>query len=181
MSKYLIIGFLLMECSLVYSADWTSEFSHLEFKEIADEGQTLNMIMENTVIADSVKNNTFKKDVLTINAKTGNFNVREPFKKDIQPAKMVKNNGKELEVKIPLKNASLYGYKLESFTYYLGCVNCGDFRFHANFAPMSEAQFINLKRKAKFAYIDDEVCISDYSAKVLKDKGKVIIALNVGC
>ena len=180
MKRYLAACIGLLLSFSVNSADWTPAFDYLK-NESSMDGKTLRMIRENVYITDLIREDgKFKKDILTINAKTGNFNIPQPLKSDILPAKMTVSNSKQVMTKIPLKNASLYGYKLQSLNYGFGCSECGDEIFYAEFAPMSDKQFLELKKKVKFAYIES-VCGDSPSAIITKDKNKVILNLIIGC
>lgn len=174
---------IVFSCSLsANAADWTSQFKHLENEQTIGNGKTLELIMDNIFIYDKyTKNSQLKKEVLSINAKTGNFNIPQPYKSDILPAKFFKYGETGIAATIPLKNATLYGKKLKSFTYWESCGECSDLGFTADFGPMNESQFRQLKNKIQFPYIQNEVCGSGPSANLLREENKVHLAINLSC
>lgn len=166
-----------------YAADWSPVFAHLEVGKKGDDTIVNNI----QIIKPNISSST--RDILTYDAKKGVYkHLPQPYRADMLPAKVVK--GKDtLEAVIPLKNATLYGYPLESLTEYYGCFDCGDVGFYATFKPMSDKQFQALSKKVKFKQVDYAKGVEGYGcltegepiAGFHKDKGKVHLVIYMGC
>lgn len=180
--KNLLLMFLLAS-SMTYAADWSSMFAHLETGKTGSEA-----ILDLQTIKSNI--NSHSRDVLTDDAKKGIYkNIPQPYRADMLPAKAIKGKDVALEATIPLKNATLYGYPLESLTKYYGCFNCGDMGFYATFKPMSNKQYQALSKKVKFKQVDYTKGIEGYGcltegepiAGFHKDSGKVHLVVYMGC
>ncbi len=164
--KHLLLASSLLLSSTVFAADWTPAFRYLEAGKSGDDGVMLNEIMYNTFsksFYQSLENNTNPpKQPLTKMALTGKFlKIKIPYRNDVMPAKIKRSSDEygriSLTVTYPLKNATLYGYPLESFTVIPpSCVDCDDLiDLYATFKPMSNAQFRQLTQKVVF---EDHPC-----------------------
>ena len=166
MMKKLLLASSLLLSSTVFAADWTPAFRYLEAGKSGDDGAMLNEIMWSTFSKSfykSLENKTNPpKQPLTKMALTGKFStIKVPYRNDILPAKIERTSDEyghiTLIVTYPLKNATLYGYPLESITVIpTSCVDCDDLnRMYATFKPMSKTQFEQLKQKVIF---EDHPC-----------------------
>lgn len=168
-----------------YATEWSPVFAHLEAGKKGNE-QILNSIQ---VVKQNVNANT--RDPLTANAKKGIYqSVPQPYRGDMLPTKAVKSKDFALQAVIPLKNATLYGYPLESLNEYYGCFECGDVGFFATFKPMTNKQYQDLVKKVKFKKVDHTRGIEGYGcgledgepiAGFHKDAGKVHLVIYMGC
>ena len=182
--KKSLCALVLLMSPVVYAADWSPVFAHLEAGKKGDD-TLFNSIQ---IIKPNIDSRS--QDVLTVDAKKGVYkSIPQPYRADMLPAKAIKGKDVALEATIPLKNATLYGYPLESLTEYYGCFNCGDVGFYATFKPMSNKQYQALSKKVKFKQVDYTKGIEGYGcltegepiAGFHKDDGKVHLVIYMGC
>lgn len=153
MKKMMLISALLLSANIAHSADWTPLFKHLQNSNYTytDEA-VLENLMKNLII-DYIDEENLPKNPLSYSAKSGNYPIRSPYQQDLLPARYQYNtsDGGILEVTVPMQNATLYGMPLKSLILSFGeCINCGNFGYAAEFAPMTDAQYRSLKSKIQF-------------------------------
>lgn len=152
MEKIMLMLAVLLT-NTAHSADWTPLFKHLQSPNYTytDEA-VLENLMKNLIISHIDEEN-LPKNPLNYSAKSGNYPIRSPYQQDLLPARYKYNpsDGIILEIVIPMKNATLYGMPLKSLNLSFGeCINCGNFGYAAEFAPMTDAQYRSLKNRIKF-------------------------------
>ncbi|OOS03655.1 hypothetical protein SAMN02745664_11834 [Moraxella cuniculi DSM 21768] len=173
----------------LYAADWTAAFSYLEQGKKGDDGKLLDSIMKNTFeqITNTKNQNPDTQPIYKLSkmARTGKFNnISIAYRNDMLPAKVYYNKDDTYLMAVyPLKNATLYGLPLQSFSYYLGCDECDYVGFYATFKPMSKQQYLNLQKTIKFKNEEEDGCLGENQplASFEQRNGRVHLSLNIGC
>lgn len=177
--KKLVFCLTIITSTSAISADWTPAFKFLEDSQNYDD-TVISAVMKDTFIADLVDNQgQVKKVTVGNNALQGVYqNVPKPYQMDLLPA--IQDKPHTIKATIPLKNASLYGRKLENFVHW-SCAECGDVGFTVIFSPMTNRQYQKLKNTVKFEKVDD-ICGHDVAGTIQKlENGKVALDISMGC
>lgn len=194
--KHLLLASSLLLSSTVFAADWTPVFYYID-KNITDSQKT----HDSQMMIDSIIKNTFSdrlynkdgfwakprpKQPLSKMALSGKFTaLKAPYRNDMLPAigayKKDAYGHISPTATYPLKNATLYGYPIESLIVTdWGCImhHCDEGTgFDVVFKPMSDYQFKLLTQKVE---IDDHPCDGKL-ANFHKKGNKVILSLVNGC
>lgn len=177
--KKIMLMLSVLLTNTAHSADSTPLFQHLQNPNYTytDEA-VLENLMKNLVI-DHIDEENLRENPLSYSAKSGNYPIRSPYQQDLLPARYQYNtsDGAILEITIPMQNATLYGMSLKSLILSFGeCINCGNFGYAAEFAPMTDAQYLSLKNRIQFPISADEYDYGEPKATFIKDGKKVLLA-----
>lgn len=180
MKKSLCVLVLLVS-PVVYGADWTPVFGHLQVGT-SDDGVIFQDKLLPSIFKEGISERT--KNPLTDHALTGKYSTMPmPYRADMLPAKFVKNKDDiALQATIPLKNATLFGHKITSLTYFYGCYDCDALGFYATFAPMSNQQYQALVKKVRFK--TESACGEEEQEPVAefdREQGVVKMHIYMGC
>lgn len=159
-------------CSLSvagHSADWTPVFQSWEYGE---DSHIIGLIERDIRSDDGLG--------MSWSARNGNYeSVPARYRADMLPARFSLNN--DAYITIPLKNATLYGLPIRSFTHYF--VPDGGFVGNiVTFHPMTNADYAKLKRKKFTVAYDADAACEVHPAFVDKDEyGNVTLTYEQGC
>lgn len=175
--KKIMLMLAVLLTNTAHSADWTPLFQHLHNLDTAYEGAALSNLMQNLTIG-YIHEENLPENPLSYSAKSGNYPIRSPYQQDLLPAhyEYNTNKGTLLEITIPMQNATLYGMPLKSLGRWHGdCINCDYFGYTAEFAPMTDAQYLSLKNRIQFPVSTDDYDYGEPTASFVKDGEKVFL------
>lgn len=186
MRNFIALIPILTFVNIAHSTDWTPAFVYLQNQNANHDNRTLETIMKNTFVSNIHEGNYKKIKPLTKYAQTGNYpKIASYYRADILPAKVYKTPDSDavLRAVIPLKNATLYGFPLKSFTYEYYCFECGGVGFYATFAPMTITQYHSLTQKIQFEQYNEEEdeCGNETSASFSGNNKALHLNLHISC
>lgn len=161
MKKSVLTGVILtttLWSSLSPAADWTPVFKssfgeYIEGLESNDQGALAGKVLGTNWFIDSDYGRTpMKINKNGKNARLGRYpkSIPLPYRNDMLPAKAkasaAKHDGASASITIPLKNATVFGYKITNISQASGYEYGGT---TVEFAPMTDAQYRQLINRFK--------------------------------